>query len=91
MDVGIRELKAHASELVDRASKGEVIRVTKRGKPAAQIVPLSEPENQMPEWMARGIREGWLRPGNGEPPRFLKRGYKASKSVQELMDEVRGD
>jgi prevent-host-death family protein len=90
MDVGIRELKARLSELLERASKGETIRVTRRGKPKAQIGPLAGAADT-PEWMARGIAEGWLTPGNGAPPSFPKRGFKASKTVQELMDEERGD
>jgi prevent-host-death family protein len=32
MDVGIRELKQHLSEYVDRVERGEVIRITDRGR-----------------------------------------------------------
>lgn len=39
--VGIAELKDHASELVERASGGEVITVTKHGKPVAKITGLA--------------------------------------------------
>jgi prevent-host-death family protein len=91
MDVGIRELKARASELVGRAAKGETIRVTKRGKPLAQIGPVAGLEPEMPEWERRGIAEGWLKPGNGKPPKFPKRGFKVSKTIQRMMDEERGE
>lgn len=37
--VGMYELKTHAAELVDRASKGQRITITKRGVPVAMIVP----------------------------------------------------
>jgi prevent-host-death family protein len=37
--VGIFEAKQKLSELVERASRGERIRITRRGKVAAEIVP----------------------------------------------------
>ena len=36
--VGIADAKAHLSELVERASGGETVQITSRGKPIAQIV-----------------------------------------------------
>ena len=36
--VGIADAKAHLSELVERASGGEAVQITSRGKPIAQIV-----------------------------------------------------
>jgi len=39
--VGIAELKDHASELVERASGGEVITITRHGKPVAKITGLA--------------------------------------------------
>jgi prevent-host-death family protein len=40
--VGLFEAKQKLSELVDRASRGERIRITRRGKIAAQIGPAEE-------------------------------------------------
>ncbi len=40
--VGIFEAKQKLSELVDRASRGERIRITRRGKVAAEIGPVQE-------------------------------------------------
>lgn len=40
--VGIFEAKQKLSELVERASRGERIRITRRGKVAAEIVPAQE-------------------------------------------------
>ncbi len=40
--VGIFEAKQKLSELVERASRGERIRITRRGKVAAEIVPAEE-------------------------------------------------
>ncbi|HEX3652898.1 MAG TPA: type II toxin-antitoxin system prevent-host-death family antitoxin [Rhizomicrobium sp.] len=38
-DVSIAEAKAHLSELVDRAEAGETVRITRRGKLVARLVP----------------------------------------------------
>lgn len=38
-DVSIAEAKAHLSELVDRAEAGETVRITRRGKPVARLMP----------------------------------------------------
>jgi prevent-host-death family protein len=39
--VGIRALKQNASAVVARAAAGEIITVTDRGRPVAQITPLT--------------------------------------------------
>ncbi len=38
-DVSIAAAKAHLSELVDRAEAGETVRITRRGKLVARLVP----------------------------------------------------
>jgi len=38
--VGIRALKQNASQVVGRAAAGEVVTITDRGRPVAQLVPL---------------------------------------------------
>jgi prevent-host-death family protein len=63
MDVGVRELKQRLSEYLDRAAGGELIRVTDRGVPKAVLGPIPGRDR-----IAEGIREGWVTPGNGEPP-----------------------
>ncbi len=68
MDVGVRELKDHLSEILDQAAGGEVVRVTDRGVPKALIVPANSGDS-----IARGLAEGWLtrrstrRPGPFRP------------------------
>lgn len=64
MDVGVRELKQRLSEYLDRAARGEMIRVTDRGVPKAVLGPL--PGRLRIE---EGIAEGWITPGNGRPRR----------------------
>lgn len=86
MDVGVRELKAKLSEFLDRAAEGELIRVTDRGKPKALLGPLPGSDN-----IERGIREGWIRPGSGEPPTFPRKRFKAKRSIAEILEEDRGE
>jgi len=38
--VGIRELRQRASELLRRVEAGEIIEITDRGRPVAQLAPL---------------------------------------------------
>jgi prevent-host-death family protein len=85
MDVGVRELKAKLSEFLDRAERGELIRVTDRGIPKALIIPVPGRSR-----IEEGIREGWIRRGNGERLVPLKRRFKARRTIQEILDEDRG-
>ena len=41
-EIGLREAKAHLSELIDRVEHGEVLTLTRHGKPVARIVPMTE-------------------------------------------------
>ena len=50
--IGLFEAKQKLSELVERASEGEKIGITRRGKLAALIVPVT-PELSMSEAFAR--------------------------------------
>lgn len=42
-EVGLFDAKTRLSELVERASGGEAILITKRGKPVARLLPLDTP------------------------------------------------
>ena len=67
MDVSVRELKNRLSEYLRRASAGEEIVVTSRGKPVGRLVgpgqPSSGPET---EAVTRLLAQPWIRPGNGK-------------------------
>ncbi|GAA1482596.1 type II toxin-antitoxin system Phd/YefM family antitoxin [Gordonia sinesedis] len=55
-DVGIRALKQNASAVVAAAAAGEVVTITDRGRPVAQLAPIpSSP-------LARRIASGTARP-----------------------------
>lgn len=84
MDVGVRELKKHLSEYVERAARGEMLRVTVRGKPVAHLGPL--PGRMRLE---EGIKEGWITPGQDhEPIEFSPES--SAMSVNEVLGEDRG-
>ena len=44
-EIGIKDLKAEASRVVDEVAKGASYVVTKRGRPAAAIVPIEDAED----------------------------------------------
>ncbi|MGH2649738.1 MAG: type II toxin-antitoxin system Phd/YefM family antitoxin [Actinomycetota bacterium] len=44
-EIGIKELKATASQVVDEVEDGAAFVVTKRGKPAAVLLPIDEAED----------------------------------------------
>jgi prevent-host-death family protein len=85
MDVGVRELKQHLSEYLDRAERGELIRVTDRGRPKAMIGPLPGRLR-----LEAGIAEGWISPGSGEPLIPVSRA-RAGRSVSDVLAEDRGE
>ena len=45
--VGVRELRQHASKVLDLVKNGEVIVVTERGIPVAQIAPVKKDKVQI--------------------------------------------
>jgi len=45
--VSLAAAKSHLSELVERANRGETIRITRRGKPVAQITAVAMPRTRI--------------------------------------------
>ena len=84
MEVGVRELKAKLSGFIGLAAKGELVVVTDRGLPVAQLGPLTGYSA-----VERGIDEGWI-----EPPKRVglapARRFRAEQSVLDALDEDRG-
>lgn len=85
MEVGVRELKRRLSDYVEQASRGEVIHVTNRGRPMAILAPLPGRGR-----LERGIAEGWIRPGNDEPPEVAGPRYRPRRPTAEVLEEDRG-
>jgi prevent-host-death family protein len=88
-EIGVRDLKAQLSSVLREVEKGERVRVTSRGRPVAEIVPVESPE----EWRQRMIAEGRITPGrrplpkNPPPPR--KTGRSASAIILAEREEER--
>jgi prevent-host-death family protein len=55
--VGTFEAKTHLNELLQRVSKGETIRITRRGVPVAKLVPDGQEEKKDLKKIGREIRE----------------------------------
>lgn len=68
MEIGIRDLKAHLSEHLERVARGEVITVTSRGRRVAQIVPVMGRGQ-----LDRGLAEGWITRQVDRPPEAVQR------------------
>jgi prevent-host-death family protein len=45
--VNLADAKAHLSELVERAAAGEPVRITRRGRPIAQITAIATPRKRI--------------------------------------------
>jgi antitoxin (DNA-binding transcriptional repressor) of toxin-antitoxin stability system len=61
--IGIRELRQHASIYVDLAEKGYTVDITNRGRLVAQLVP-AKPNGPLERWIAAGIVEPADEPGS---------------------------
>jgi len=91
-DVGVRELKQHLSSFLDRAERGELVRVTDRGRPKALLGPLPGRAR-----LEEGIAEGWITPaGTGGGPASTaglgpSRRWKSSRRVLDVLVEDRGE
>jgi prevent-host-death family protein len=84
-DVGVRELKQRLSEYLDRAERGELVRVTDRGRPKALLGPLPGRAN-----VEAGISEGWIRPGSKRGLEPVTRA-RSSRRVLDSLAEDRGE
>ncbi len=84
MDIGVRDLKQRLSEIIERASQGETIRVTDRGRPKAILGPVPGVER-----LALGIEQGWIRRAEELPVARVKR-QRAERTTAEALDEDRG-
>ena len=47
LTVSLAEAKAHVSELVGRAAKGDPVCITRRGKPVAQLTAVQTPRKRI--------------------------------------------
>jgi prevent-host-death family protein len=83
MDVGVRELKQRLSEWIDRAARGEIIRITDRGQAKALLCPIPGRAR-----LDQGVEEGWIRRGVDRPPAVVRR-VRASRRSEDVLAEDR--
>jgi prevent-host-death family protein len=75
--VGVFDAKTHLNGLLKRVSKGETIRITRRGVPIAKLVPADAGEKKEPAQVVRDICE-------------LRKGATLGKTtIRELINEGR--
>lgn len=92
--VGLKILKNKLSEYVRMAAAGETVLITDRNRVVAEIVPPqpSRKSATEDEFIARGVREGWLTPAKDRSKGPLPR--KPAMTFADLMkdlDEARSD
>jgi prevent-host-death family protein len=87
MDIGLRELKEHLSRYVERAARGETIRVTDRGVPKAILAPVPG----VPR-LEEGVRQGWISAPKGRVTAPVRvRRARAAMRIDEALGEDRGE
>jgi len=65
VEVALRDLRNHTSDLLKRVESGEELVITKRGKPVARLLPIA-PKRRRPiprEEMAERLRSAQADPG----------------------------
>lgn len=85
-EIGIRALKQNASAVVARAAAGEVIVVTDRGRPVAQLSPL--PVGNLAALLETGQARPAKRPLTELAP--PERGPSVSDALAALRSDERG-
>jgi prevent-host-death family protein len=75
--IGAFEAKTHLNQLLQRASKGETIQITRRGIPIAKLIPPDTGEKEDVRTLSDAIRQ-------------LRKGATLGKStIRELINEGR--
>jgi prevent-host-death family protein len=82
-DVGVRELKQRLSEYLDRAERGELIRVTDRGRPKAVLGPLPGRAR-----VDEGVAGGWISPASQTGLGTARR-FSAKRRVLDVLADDR--
>lgn len=69
--VNLADAKARLSELVERAEAGETVRITRRGKPVAEITSVKAPRKKIDMASLRALTDSM--PKQKEPARVFIR------------------
>lgn len=86
MDVGVRELKQNLSAYLERAARGESIRVTDRGVPKAMLGPVPGAAR-----LDEAIAKGWITPPESQGPAARIRRARGLVRTDEALAEDRGE
>ncbi len=93
--VGIRELKNHLSKYVRQAEGGDVVVVTDRGRIVAELRPPAERRTDIHPGLLEMERRGQIRlasrPNDPSLYRRMPHIDLGGKTIQDLLDEIRGD
>lgn len=88
-EIGVRELKAKLGSVLRRVEGGERVRVTRRGRPVADIVPVETAEEQRQRMIAEGRITPGVRPLPKNPPPPIKTSRPASELILAEREEDR--
>jgi antitoxin (DNA-binding transcriptional repressor) of toxin-antitoxin stability system len=87
--VGVRELKEHTSEILRQLREsGEMVDITYRGRVIARLVPVGQPQVEMPVDKAK-LREFWAR--WDELSAEISAGWPEGVSAEDAINDVRRD
>ncbi len=87
MEVGVRELKQHLSDYLDRAERGQTITITDRGRPKVLLGPLPGGGDRL----AEGIAEGWITPAVAPRSLGARKRFRSMEPIVDVLDSDRGD
>ena len=76
MEVSIREMKNHLSKYLRLARAGKHVVITDRGAPVARLLPIGEDAATEADIAARINALPWVRPGQGDKPKGLRKGIR---------------
>ena len=82
-EIGIRELKGSLSSVLHRVDEGEQIRVTRRGRAIADIVPTGS--HRAEEGLRELVADGRVTPASRARPRRPARPLDAGRSASEIV------
>ena len=72
--ISVAAAKAHLSELIEQAARGETVCITRRGKPVAQITAVEMPRKRIDTAALRAMTDAM--PPQPEPARDFIRGMR---------------
>ena len=93
MEVGIRELKAHLSEYIEKALNGEPVVITDHGKAVVRLQPLKYDPDRLPPGLRRMVLEGRVHdpgPLRGKLPRRIPIELPAGETSTDWIKWARG-